>query len=75
MEDSTPAGTPPGKGSRIVVQGNEHAMIYAFTSPDGLTWSPANGGNPVIKVPVDPGCYTCYTGIPEEFAGIPAAYK
>jgi hypothetical protein len=52
-----PAGSP-GCG----VPGNEHAGIYSFSSPDGLSWSPLNGGNPVITVPADTGCYECYMG-------------
>jgi hypothetical protein len=52
-----PAGSP-GCSSHV----SEHARIYSFSSPDGLSWSPLNGGNPVISVAADPGCYGCYTG-------------
>ena len=48
----------PGSGNT----GNEHAAIYAFSSSDGVSFSPLNCGNPVIQVPADPSCYTCYTG-------------
>ncbi len=56
-----PAGTPgcPGQGN----SGNEHASIYGFTSNDGGdTWSILNGGNPVIHISSDPGCFGCYSG-------------
>ena len=55
-------GAPPNAGcNNEQGAGNEHAAIYAFSSSDGVTFSPLNGGNPVIQVPGDP-CYTCYTG-------------
>jgi hypothetical protein len=52
-----PAGSP-GCG----MSGNEHAGIYSFSSPDGLSWSPLNGSSPVVAVPADPACYLCYSG-------------
>jgi hypothetical protein len=55
--EGIPAGSPGCSNS-----GNEHAAIYAFSSTDGISFSPLNGGNPVIKVSVDPSCYSCYTG-------------
>jgi len=55
--EGIPAGSPGCSNS-----GNEHAAIYAFRSTDGVSFSPLNGGNPVIKVSVDPSCYSCYTG-------------
>lgn len=55
-------GAPPNAGcNNEQGAGNEHAAIYAFTSSDGVHFSPANNGNPVIQVPGDP-CWTCYTG-------------
>ena len=56
------AGGIPTGSLGCGVSGNEHAGIYSFSSPDGLTWSPLNSSNPVITVPADPGCYTCYIG-------------
>jgi len=56
------AGGIPAGSLGCGVSGNEHARIYSFASPDGLSWSPLNDGNPVITVPADPGCYGCYTG-------------
>jgi hypothetical protein len=55
--DGIPAGSPGCN-----VQGNEHGAIYAFSSTDGVSFSPLNGGKPVIKISVDPSCYSCYTG-------------
>jgi hypothetical protein len=52
----------PARSLGCGVSGNEHARIYSFSSPDGLSWSPLNGSNPVITVPADPGCYGCYVG-------------
>ena len=52
-------GAPPNAGCNGT--GNEHAAIYAFSSSDGVHFSPLNGGHAVIQVSVDP-CYTCYTG-------------
>lgn len=53
------AGSPgcPNAGNHD----NEHAAIYAFSSSDGLSFSPLSN-NPVIKVAADPSCYTCYFG-------------
>ena len=56
------AGAVPAGSLGCGVSGNEHAMIYSFSSPDGLSWSPLNGNNSVIAVPADPGCYACYAG-------------
>jgi hypothetical protein len=56
------AGGLPAGSLGCGVSGNEHARIYSFSSPDGLSWSPLNDGNPVIAVPADPDCYGCYKG-------------
>jgi hypothetical protein len=56
------AGGIPAGSLGCSVSGDEHAGIYSFSSPDGLSWSPLNSSNPVIIVPADPSCYGCYGG-------------
>ncbi len=58
-------GAPPNAGcNNEAGAGNEHAAIYEFTSGDGVNFSVANNGNPVIvPSPDQPSpCWTCYVG-------------